>query len=117
MNCPASEYAIYKTMQSIDCCCLATEACEITSCVHAGIYRCHGNTIQNFSYINLCFVANTVCECFFLCNATTEIEALEFYYIYKRKITKFSENFAQNIAYPPVTVHLRAISSTKYHII
>ena len=25
MNCPASEYAIYKTMQSIDYCCLATE--------------------------------------------------------------------------------------------
>ena len=36
MNCPASEYAIYKTMQSIDCCCLATEICEITSCVHDG---------------------------------------------------------------------------------
>ena len=29
INCPASEYAIYKTMQSIDCCCLATEECEI----------------------------------------------------------------------------------------
>ena len=37
MNCPASEYAIYKTMQSIDCCCLGTEECEITSYVHAGI--------------------------------------------------------------------------------
>ena len=37
MNCPASGYAIYKTMQSIDCCCLATEEREITSCVHAGI--------------------------------------------------------------------------------
>ena len=35
MNCPASIYAIFKTMQSIDCCCLATEECEITSCVHA----------------------------------------------------------------------------------
>ena len=34
MNCPASEYAKYKTMQSIDCCC---EECEKTSCVHAGI--------------------------------------------------------------------------------
>ena len=37
MNCPAPEYAIIKTMQIIDCCCLATEECEITSCVHAGI--------------------------------------------------------------------------------
>ena len=37
INCPVSEYAIYKTMQSVDCCCLATEECEITSCVHAGI--------------------------------------------------------------------------------
>ena len=37
MNCLASEYAIYKTMQSIDCFCLATEECEITSCVHAGM--------------------------------------------------------------------------------
>ena len=37
MKCPASEYAIYKTMQSIDCCSLATEECEITSCVYAGI--------------------------------------------------------------------------------
>ena len=37
MNCPASEYAIYKTMLSIDCCCLETEECEITSCFHAGI--------------------------------------------------------------------------------
>ena len=27
MNCPAPEYAIYKTMQSKDCCCLATEEC------------------------------------------------------------------------------------------
>ena len=33
------------------------------------------------------FVANTVCECFLL-NATTEIEALEFYYINIRKIIK-----------------------------
>ena len=37
MNCPASEYAIYKTMRSIDFCCLATEECEIMSCIHAGI--------------------------------------------------------------------------------
>ena len=37
MNCSASEYAIYKTMQSIDGCCLATEECEITTCVHVGI--------------------------------------------------------------------------------
>ena len=37
MNWPASEYSIYKTMQCIDCCCLATEECEIMSCVHAGI--------------------------------------------------------------------------------
>ena len=37
INCPASEYAIYKIMQSIDFCCLATEESEITSCVHAGI--------------------------------------------------------------------------------
>ena len=36
MNCPVSEYAIYKIMQSIDCCCLATEECEITPCVHTG---------------------------------------------------------------------------------
>ena len=28
MNCPVSEYAIYKTMQSIDCCCLATKECD-----------------------------------------------------------------------------------------
>ena len=35
-SCPASEHAIYKTMQSINCCCLATEEFEIT-CVHAGI--------------------------------------------------------------------------------
>ena len=35
MNSPASEFAIYKTMQSIDCCYLATEEYEITSCVHA----------------------------------------------------------------------------------
>ena len=35
MNCPASKYAIHKSMQSIDCCCLATEKCEITSCAHA----------------------------------------------------------------------------------
>ena len=27
MDCPASEYAIYKIMQSIDCCCYATEEC------------------------------------------------------------------------------------------
>ena len=47
MNCPASEYAIYKIMQSIDCCWLATEECEITSSVHAGKQRCHGNTMQN----------------------------------------------------------------------
>ena len=85
MNCPASEYAIYKTMQSIDCCCLATEVCETISCVQAGIQRCHGNTIQNLSYINLGIFANKVCECI-LRNATTEIEALEFYYIYNRKI-------------------------------
>ena len=84
MNCPASEYAIYKTMQSIHCCCFATEECEITSCVLAGIKRCHGNTIQNLSYINYAFVANTVCECI-LRNATTEIGALEFYYINSRK--------------------------------
>ena len=37
MNCPASEYAIYKTMKSIDSCCLATKEYEITPCVHAGI--------------------------------------------------------------------------------
>ena len=37
MNCPASEYAIYTAMQSIDCYCLATEECGITSCVDAGI--------------------------------------------------------------------------------
>ena len=54
MNCPASEYAIYKTMQGIDYYCLATEECEITACVQAGIKRCHGNTLQNLSYINLC---------------------------------------------------------------
>ena len=54
MNCPASEYAIYKTMHGIDHCCLATEECEIMACVHAGIKRCHGNTLQNLSYINLC---------------------------------------------------------------
>ena len=37
LNCSASEYAIYKTMQSINWCCLANEECEITSCVHAEI--------------------------------------------------------------------------------
>ena len=42
MNCPALQYAIYKTVQGIDCCCLATEECEIMACVHAGIERCHG---------------------------------------------------------------------------
>ena len=36
MNCPASEKVIYQTMQSIDCCCLANEECEITSCVIIG---------------------------------------------------------------------------------
>ena len=30
MNCPASVYAIYKTMQIIACCCLATEECKLT---------------------------------------------------------------------------------------
>ena len=53
MNCPASGYAINKTMQNTDCCVLSTEEYEISSCVHAGIKRCHGNTIQNLSYINL----------------------------------------------------------------
>ena len=63
MNCPASEYAINKTIQNIDCCCLATEECEITSCVHAGIKRCHGNTMQNLVTSTCVFVANTICEC------------------------------------------------------
>ena len=33
------------------------------------------------------------------------------------KLTKFSEISPQNIPHPPVTVHFRAILSTKYHII
>ena len=85
MNCPASEYAIYKTMHGIDYCCLATEECEITACVHAGIKRFHGNTLQKLSYINLCFFANKVYE-YIMLNATTVIEALQFYSTNKMKI-------------------------------
>ena len=85
MDCPASEYAKYKTMQSIDCRCYATKECEITSCVHAGIQPCHGNTIQHLFTSTCAFVANKVFKCILL-NTTTEIEVLKFYYINKRKI-------------------------------
>ena len=52
-HCTASEYALYKIIQSIDCCCLATEECEITPCVQAGIKHCHRNTIHSLSGINV----------------------------------------------------------------
>ena len=115
-NCSATEYAIYKTMQSIDCCCLTTEEREKSSCVHAGIKRCYGNTKHNLIYIICAFVANTECE-YILRNATTEIKALEFYCLNKRKITKFSENFTPKYTPYTSTVHFRVIiNEVSYHV-
>ena len=110
MNCPASEYAIYKIMHDIDYCCLATEECEIMACVHAGIKRCHGKSLHNFSYFNLCI--NKVYE-YILLNATTVIKGLLFYSTNKMKIDSIFRKFYTKI-YP--THQLRSILEPGYQL-
>ena len=96
MNCHASEYAKYKTMQSIDCCAKQPKNVNIR---HAFTleYSVAMETLYKIQVTSSCaFVANKMFECILL-NATTDIEAFEFYYVNKRKLTKFSEKFHPNI--------------------
>ena len=68
-------------------------------------------TLYNLQVTSTCaFVANKVFE-YILLNATTEIEALEFYYINKRKISYFFFKFHPQI-YP---THQLRLNLEQYH--
>ena len=77
--------------------------------LHAGIKRCHGNTIQLKVTSTCPFVANKM-SVYMLLKATTLIELLEFYSTNSKKIKSLFEKISsQNIPHPPIMVHSREI--------